>query len=1309
MGQRDAIRNNYENHNDWNENLQLPILSPQFKRYPEVKDVENKSIIDRRDVLQNNIDWQQSILNSILNDNLIKSGELLLIDYEWIKESLQQAKRTKLSDEFIDSYTNLIKSIILLKKLYVEQSRQNVWSIKNDPILDKFFTDVNWLILDWWTTIYKKDIIKFKEVLKNKLNLQLDWKTSREKLDLYVRTNDETVKMLIVNNIFEKEIIAKWYILVNKGETYELNDINWNKINWIIDWIEVKDLKQIELSSVLKNNNLDKKEITKNKLYITLIKKYWLKDSSWEFYIVSDLDKLTWRNTELLKKINTKITKSKWNIKSLGDLNLLRSIVDNSWNYEDKDIKNAWNISQKITAFKTKGINWISVEDIVNSSEPKSMIEKVLNSNTGRSAIFMWVLAFIFWAFWKDIPWFGRLGIIFGWIFAMNAFAADWFWDGSIQWLYSWFKKLSWTAVEITWTSKNEPVPKIYLLAWNQVKSRNIIEAKNWFSEDDNRSIFMQLSNNATNFKNKPISSLKSFVNWSITSTELFWNEIPKNEKAEIYSDEYLKKFSTNLWLIQETWDNNIWDLFIYKGGKKINEEQSDTILSWIIPQNGNVLTPVQTTIPQSGTVLTPAQATIPQSGNVVKPIKPSMPWQKKPKKKINSENIIFDIDWIELKNIQNNLSILWLDFFKFLDVYSLYINNNLKNLGIWVKEKIKNSIEKRILAIGDILDELKIKAEDDRENFINYRWIANSKIKDLFDDINNKVLPSLALLSKIKWWENINLNIEQKNQLIELDKMLSEDLTNEWKFDKLTITEWYDNVTDNWNIFDFTDEDDKKFLERNKIKGSEDISLLVEDDIDIEDTAIMTYFAMLALQIWAEFTPIWWIGWAAIDWADIFTDEEVLLTIAKTMPWVSSDYLMEKHWYDNVLAWIWLIPWATILTKSTKLWDFISKMKPKQLNKFYEIYDKFLRKMADKFWWGDDIISSLKWNFDKIAWLKNKIPKNNPVTARFSVNSRGVTDDFLNKTGSVTSTVKKGYNSLKNSAWKVSEKIKNIKSFDIKLKTQFKEILENAPAWKIDDLPWLNILKKDNWMYKVVDENWVEKLYKKWDVKKILEENFSKIDLKARFWKISEDLLKKIDGTDIVIDWKIFTRIVEEWKIKLFDKISWKEIIWEELLKVQEKLLKRTLLDVEKTWFWKNIKSEKVWDILSESQKTSLFSKVKNKVQANKLTNWLYNKSIWDLITELKVWSNKKWLAKLSVLKTLLFWTWNGSTNFLLKSTAVGWYTFAEMSLLHEPWEEEFLTNYFEIMLLHPVWVAIYELFDNVWPLYDKGKEILK
>jgi hypothetical protein len=34
-----------------------------------------------------------------------------------------------------------------------------------------------------------------------------------------------------------------------------------------------------------------------------------------------------------------------------------------------------------------------------------------------------------------------------------------------------------------------------------------------------------------------------------------------------------------------------------------------------------------------------------------------------------------------------------------------------------------------------------------------------------------------------------------------------------------------------------------------------------------------------------------------------MFSDEEVLLTMARNFPWVNPDYKMEKTWIDNALA----------------------------------------------------------------------------------------------------------------------------------------------------------------------------------------------------------------------------------------------------------------------------------------------------------------------------------------------------------------------------------------------------------------------
>ena len=350
-----------------------------------------------------------------------------------------------------------------------------------------------------------------------------------------------------------------------------------------------------------------------------------------------------------------------------------------------------------------------------------------------------------------------------------------------------------------------------------------------------------------------------------------------------------------------------------------------------------------------------------------------------------NSEtnNTNFDyfwIDWSEITEIQNELEALNLDINKLLEWYKNYIETNLTWLTEKQKGKVITSIANKILTLWSIIEELKADFES-WEKFSNNRWIINEKIQDSFSNINDKVLPSLALLSKINSWETTNLQEEWiyniREQFEEIQRMLLSDILTDWDFDK-TWRSWeiIDANTNNWNVLDINNETDSQFLSENWITWVEWLSLLSENDKQIETTAQYTFYALLAVQIWLEFTPVWWTAGAGIDWADIFTDEDVLLTIAKSMPWVSNDYKAEKTWVDNTLAWIWLIPWATILTKAPKLTNWIFELDPSELKNFMQILDKSINNFAEKFWWNTEYITKIRHSIEKLfLWTKQWLP----------------------------------------------------------------------------------------------------------------------------------------------------------------------------------------------------------------------------------------------------------------------------------------------------------------------------------------------
>lgn len=349
------------------------------------------------------------------------------------------------------------------------------------------------------------------------------------------------------------------------------------------------------------------------------------------------------------------------------------------------------------------------------------------------------------------------------------------------------------------------------------------------------------------------------------------------------------------------------------------------------------------------------------------------------------NSNPNFEYFWIDTQQIweiQWELDSLDLDINKILEWYQTYIETNLSWLTKEQIDKVKLSISNRVLGLWDEIKDLKWDL-DDWEDFKNNRWIINEKITDNFSDINNKLLPSLALLSKINSWENINLREEWlydvRDKLEEIKKMLWAEVLSDWDFDKTWKSmELIDANTNNWNILDIREDIDARFLEENWITSIEDISLLSEKDKQIESTAQYTFYALLAIQIWLEFTPIWWTAWAWIDWADVFSDEDVLMELATSMPWVDSNYKVEKTWVDNALATIWLIPWWTILTKSPKLVNWVFELEPSKFKEFMETLDKSLNNVAEKLGWNAEYVTKIKHTIESLfLWTKQWLPEN--------------------------------------------------------------------------------------------------------------------------------------------------------------------------------------------------------------------------------------------------------------------------------------------------------------------------------------------
>jgi len=682
----------------------------------------------------------------------------------------------------------------------------------------------------------------------------------------------------------------------------------------------------------------------------------------------------------------------------------------------------------------------------------------------------------------------------------------------------------------------------------------------------------------------------------------------------------------------------------------------------------------------------------------------------------IDSISNYFSINKKELTELTEQLKENWLklDIVAYLTTYKKYIETNLVWLDDNILGKIKKAIQLRVLELSKIVDERiawvdkQIEEWDYEESnriveIQNQRWIINSNLNDLFTEVNNEILPSAVVLAKkidlkpLKKTLSTPSWIWMNHKMFEIKEMFDAELTDDWEFNKTwTSLELIDASANYWSVLDSSDEDHKNFMDENKIPGIEGASLLKDkNDINIERNASYTFYALLALQIWAEFTPIWWTAWAWIDAVDMFTDEDVLLKAARTMPWVDSSYRMEKVWYDNVLAGVWLIPGATIITKWTKLWKWFSNLSPIEWEKFLEIMDK----VAKKAWWDAKYLKTIK---EKILWIKfNKKPKtwNNinifdvEADAKIKLDKLNLENPndlfFIRKTVDWKFEV---FTTLKSD--KLEPILENGKLSGYVFKHTFKKdnitvsakLDENGKFIEIIDAnwktPWVikwqitREMKKINWEEGAITSNKINKTEKTKSVdelsryenrrfKSLILNHFKdKNQIIFENKKLGNLVINKQTNGKFLLNWKwkplsrneMISKIDESYRVKYINDINYKQIIKVE--KAEEFNLFRSLwhpidwrIQIE-TWGnvslnWKNLKPERIKQLLKNP-------KVREAILRQKLEN-MTNKEFFNKI------SKAKWFDKLKSIGSWAIQIWLER----LKSLAVSWLIWWSLSVL--------------------------------------------
>jgi len=343
---------------------------------------------------------------------------------------------------------------------------------------------------------------------------------------------------------------------------------------------------------------------------------------------------------------------------------------------------------------------------------------------------------------------------------------------------------------------------------------------------------------------------------------------------------------------------------------------------------------------------------------------------------------------WIESLSyfeLKEQLDELWLDITVLMTGYQEHIENKLWDLPQEVKQKVILSIWMRISSLSTIVADIYHKTNS--EDFKNNRWIINSKLQEELWFVNNELLPSLEAYSKIQsgtqvpdkynqtiFWEvdldNVTRysrpNYSANPDYINMDFKLKEIEQLMWA----KIDEDGDFVEAKFglytqSIFDMNNSADNNLMNDLWVQQI-DASLLSPEDMKIEEQAMLYFMAAIAVQVWVE--TVWAIPGMVVGWwvdlYDTFSSEETLLGIVQAAGLVNTDFKMEKTWVDNVLAWLWLIPWATQIIKGSKLAKYMDNVDMKA-------FEVAKQKVKEKLW---------MWNIKTIdrSKLQEDIPREN-------------------------------------------------------------------------------------------------------------------------------------------------------------------------------------------------------------------------------------------------------------------------------------------------------------------------------------------
>jgi len=517
--------------------------------------------------------------------------------------------------------------------------------------------------------------------------------------------------------------------------------------------------------------------------------------------------------------------------------------------------------------------------------------------------------------------------------------------------------------------------------------------------------------------------------------------------------------------------------------------------------------------------------------------------------------------NWENLELVQQELESIWLDLSVLLTWYKTFIESNLALLPWEVKDKVKLAILKRLLDVWEIVSELKEESTSE-EDFMNSKWIANSRIQDKLWFVTNELLPSLEAYLKIQSWVEIpekynneyldqihlrrNWNyVDVDHKMSEIEELLQAEINEKWEFD-----EWFLYTQ---SILDFTNEANANLLADLWVWELE-VSLLNDKDKKIEDEATLYFMAMIWVQIWVE--TAWWVAWSIIWWwvdlVDSFSNEEQLLNIVQWLDLANKDYKMDKIWLDKVLAWMWILPWMTQIIKWSSLAKYLKNIPGERFDKAIDAVKGVLwMKKISKF--SPEELEKLL-DAESILWRKLEDLEKSAIIEAHNIWER--------------------WENWKYSIWLLKEKVEVLKKWWITDSEEIRRLFDNNICWseypkferlyndprysfleKYKDVIWENISEADiiwEWQNAIIfiykenpeyvlkiskDKKWVDNIYIEFNNHEIFYSKFKELESN---WKISWDVvIPRIREVDNISSEKAFLIKKIDWETLYSDTVK--------------------------------------------------------------------------------------------------------------------------------------------------------------------------